>query len=181
VIMLATLRRLWRHHWMDESDTRRLVPPDALERLRRRVAESEARHTGQLRICVEAGLPSSYLWRHLRRHLPMRRIVRERALMMFAKLGVWDTEHNNGVLIYLLLAEHAIEVVADRGVARAVEPAAWQALADRLGSSLHAGDVEQGLSQAVDDVSARLAALFPAAGGRSTQASNELPDEPVLL
>ncbi|CAM5779471.1 TPM domain-containing protein [Ottowia pentelensis] len=179
--MLATLHRLWRHHWMDESDTRRLVPPDAVERLRRRVAESEARHSGQLRICVEAGLPASYLWRHLRRHLPMQRIVRERALMMFSKLGVWNTEHNNGVLIYLLLAERAIEVVADRGVARAVDATAWQALTDRLGRSLHAGQVEDGLSKAVDDVSARLVALFPAADGGAARPANELPDEPVLL
>ena len=179
--MLQTFVRLWRHRWLDETDTRRLLPPDAGERLRQRVAAGEARHTGQLRVCVEAGLPSSYLWRHLRRRLPMPRIVRERALMMFSKLGVWDTEHNNGVLIYLLLAERAIEVVADRGVARAVDAAAWQALTDRLGHSLRAGRFEEGLLQAVDDVSGRLAALYPAADGGPARAPNELPDEPVLL
>ncbi len=178
--MLATLRRLWRHHWMDESDTRRLVPPDALERLRRRVAESEARHTGQLRICVEAGLPSSYLWRHLRRHLPMRRIVRERALMMFAKLGVWDTEHNNGVLIYLLLAERAIELVADRGVMRVVEPTAWHEAVAHLGAAWHDGRFEEGLTQALEEVSAMLVTHFPNSGERQGPAPHQLPDEPVL-
>ena len=79
-----------------------------------------------MRICVEGGLPTSYLWRHLRDGVAMPDIVRQRALMMFSKLRVWDTSDNNGVLIYLLLAEHAIELVADRGVARYVDPAVWQ-------------------------------------------------------
>ena len=81
-----------------------------------RVAASEARHSGQIRICVEAGLPFSYLWRHVRRGVPLRQVIRQRAVTMFGKLRVWDTERNNGVLIYLLLAEHAIELVADRGL-----------------------------------------------------------------
>ena len=86
----------------------RTRPPTAVERLRERVAASERRHSGEIRICVEAGLPLSYLWRGLS--------ARDRAITMFGKLRVWDTEHNNGVLIYLLLAEHAIEIVADRGL-----------------------------------------------------------------
>ena len=76
------------------------------------MAASERRHSGEIRVCVEAGLPLSYLWRDA--------TARERAVTMFGKLRVWDTEHNNGVLIYLLLAEHAIEIVADRGLNRHV-------------------------------------------------------------
>ena len=87
-----------------------------MERLARRVAASEQRHSGEVRIYVEAGLPLSYLWRDA--------TPRERAVAMFGKLRVWDTEQNNGVLIYLLLAEHAIEIVADRGPEPARRPGA---------------------------------------------------------
>ena len=106
--MLARLQRMFRHRWLDESDTRRAIPPALAQRLAERVAASERRHSGEIRLYVEAGLPLSYLWRDA--------TPRERAVAMFGKLRVWDTEHNNGVLVYLLLAEHAIEIVADRGL-----------------------------------------------------------------
>ena len=93
------------------------APPatSALARLQARVAASEATHSGEIRLCIEAGLPLSYLRR--------RATARERAVAMFGKLRVWDTAHNNGVLIYLLLAEHAIEIVADRGLSARVDAA----------------------------------------------------------
>ena len=117
--MLNRIARLLRHRWMDEAH--RVVPPAMLERLRHKVASSESLHTGEIRICIEAGLPHSYLLRS--GSLPA--ITRQRALAQFGKLGVWDTEHNNGVLIYLLLAERHIELVADRGLNRYVSPQAW--------------------------------------------------------
>ncbi len=180
--MWRTLTRLIRHRWLDASDARRAVPAHLAEQLRRRVHASEQRHSGEVRICIEGGLPTSYLWRHLRDRTPMAEIVRQRALMMFAKLHVWDTEHNNGVLIYLLLAEHAIELVADRGVSRHVDPALWQALVGRLGEALRAGHFEDGLTQALEEVSAVLVTHFPEAEAEpahSTTAPNQLPDEPV--
>ncbi len=178
--MIKTIARLLRHRWLDEADARRAVPPALAERLRQRVAASERRHTGEIRICVEGGLPTSYLWRHLRDGLSAEDIVRERALMMFSKLRVWDTEHNNGVLIYLLLAEHAIELVADRGVSRLVPPAAWQAMARQLGGALREGRFEDGLTQALEEVSAVLVAHFPEAEDAPPRPPNQLPDEPVL-
>jgi uncharacterized membrane protein len=159
-----------RHRWLDESDTRKAIPPDLVERLARRIAASEKRHTGEVRIYVEAGLPMSYLWRDA--------TPRERAVAIFGKLRVWDTEDNNGVLIYLLLAEHAIEVVADRGLARHVAPDDWQAIVTRLGAALRVGRFEDGLTQALEEVSALLVKHFPAAEGAANV--NELPDEPVL-
>src|SRR5690606_21224757 len=110
--------RILRHRWLDETDTRRALGPDALKRIEARVAESERHHRGEIRVCVEAGLPLSYLWRNAS--------VRERAVALFGKLRVWDTEENTGVLIYLLLAEHRIELVADRGLARHVNHDRWQ-------------------------------------------------------
>ena len=181
--MLAKLNRLLRHRWMDEADARRAVPPDASERLRRRVHASEQRHTGEVRICVEGGLPTSYLWRLLRDGVSAADIVRQRALMQFSKLRVWDTEDNNGVLIYVLLAEHAIELVADRGVHRLVPPEEWAAIVARLSNALQSGSFEDGLTQALEEVSAVLVAHFPQAEGGTVDTPlrpNALPDEPVL-
>jgi len=167
----TTLGRIWRHRWTDEAAVRRVLPPDMLERLTRRVAASEHRHTGEIRICVEAGLPMSYLWRDAP--------ARQRAVMLFGKLRVWDTQHNNGVLIYLLLAEHAIEIVADRGIDAHVDAAEWAAMAQRMGAAFREGRFEDGLTQALEEVSALLVAHFPAVPGERN--SNELPDAPVLL
>ncbi|MES2632036.1 MAG: TPM domain-containing protein [Pseudomonadota bacterium] len=165
-----TALRLWRHRWQDEADTRRAIPDDLVERLSRRVAASEQRHSGEIRLYVEAGLPTSYI---LRGATP-----RERALSMFAKLRVWDTASNNGVLVYLLLAEHAIEIVADRGLASRVPEAEWKAIVQRMGSAFRDRRFEEGLTQALEEVSALLVAHFPLAPGEVNP--NELPDEPVL-
>ena len=177
---LTRLRRLWRHRWLDASDARHAIPPELVQRLMQRVAASERRHTGEIRICVEASLPSSYLWREWREGLPLRRIVRERALAMFGKLRCWDTEHNNGVLIYLLLAEQAIEIVADRGLARHVDAARWQDVVGHMSAAFRAGRYEDGLTQALEEVSALLVAHFPETDGASGPAPNQLPDEPVV-
>lgn len=168
--MLHRLQRIFKHRWLDESDTQRAIPADLLERLTRRIAASEKRHSGEVRIYVEAGLPLSYLWREA--------TPRERALAMFGKLRIWDTEQNNGVLIYLLLAEHAIEIVADRGLARHVPQQEWKAIVERMGTAFHEGRFEDGLTQALEEVSALLVQHFPVGeGGRN---DNELPDQPVL-
>jgi len=169
--MEARLLRLLKHRLWDEGDAQRALPEPVLERLRQRVAASETRHSGEIRICVEASLPLSYLWRQAS--------ARERALAMFGKLRVWDTERNNGILIYLLLAERAIELVADRGLNRHVSPAQWQALVQRLGSTLRAGRFEEGLSQALAEVSTLLATHFPLQAGDANP--NELPDQPTLV
>src|SRR5574337_1968817 len=131
-MMAGRIGRFFRHLWFDETHARRAVPPAMAERLKQRVAASEQRHSGQIRICVEAGLPPHLLWRdHTTRAL-----THARALAVFSELRVWDTEHDNGVLIYLLLAERAIEIVADRGLARHVAPQTWRELIQRMGGAL---------------------------------------------
>ena len=169
--LIAKLGRLWRHRFTDEADVRRILPDEVMDRLTRRVAASEGRHTGQVRICVEAGLPTSYLWRHAP--------ARERAVMLFGKLRMWDTEQNNGVLIYLLIAEHAIEIVADRGIDRHVDAEDWAAMTKRMAAAFREGRFEDGVTQALEEVSALLVTYFPRDG--SEPASNELPDAPVVL
>ena len=171
--MLNVLVRLLKHRWLDRSDTLRAIPNEMAERLAQRVAASEARHTGEVRLCVEAALPSSYVWRSGSPDaLPA--LVRERALGWFGRLGVWDTEHNNGVLIYLLLGEQAIEIVADRALTRRVDHTQWQAMVDRLASRLFKGDFEDGLTEALEEVSALLVAHFPLEEGalRSNELNN---------
>ena len=162
--------RILKHRWLDEGDARRALGSAALERLRERVAASEQAHSGEIRICVEAGLPLSYLWRGA--------TARERALTQFGKLRVWDTEHNNGVLIYLLLAEHRIEIVADRGLQRHVDAAQWQAIAQGMGEAFRDERFEDGLNAAIDAVTIPLRQHFPLAAGERNP--NELPDAPAL-
>ncbi|MDO9284287.1 MAG: TPM domain-containing protein [Aquabacterium sp.] len=168
--LLQRIARLFKHRLFDETDTRRALPEAALNRLEARVAASEAAHSGEIRISVEAGLPLSYLWQGLS--------ARDRAVTLFGKLRVWDTEHNNGVLIYLLLAEHAIEIVADRGLNQHVSPAQWQALIAPMQQAFRQHRFEQGLNEAVDAIDALLAQHFPLAGARPNP--NELPDRPHL-
>ncbi|MBS0291708.1 MAG: TPM domain-containing protein [Proteobacteria bacterium] len=170
--ILRTLARLLRHRWTD-GDLHRALPPDILHRLGQRVAASEQRHSGQIRICVEGGLPLSYLWRGAG--------ARERAITLFGKLRVWDTEHNNGVLIYLLLAEHAIEVVADRGLTQHVPASTWHAMVAHMSTALRAERYEDGLTQALSEVSALLVAHFPRDPTQARDAAaNELPDDPAV-
>ena len=162
------LLRILKHRAFDETDTRRAFGPALLERLRQRVAASERRHSGEIRVCVEAGLPLSYLWRGSS--------ARERAITMFGKLRVWDTAHNNGVLIYLLLAEHAIEIVADRGLNAHVSHDDWARVVAGMREAFRARRYEEGLNAAIDAVDAVLARHFPI--DAATHNPNELPDVP---
>ena len=164
----SRLQRMVRHRWMDNADTRRAVPPELLKRLENYVAASEARHSGEVRICVEAGLPNSYLWRDAS--------PRERAVALFGKLRVWDTEHNNGVLIYLLLAENAIEILADRGLNNKVSAAEWQAITQRMSAAFKAAQFEEGLTQALQEVSGLLVQHFALRDGQTS--ANSLPNAP---
>ena len=164
------LPRLVQHRLLDERDARAKLSTAALKRIEEHVAASERGHDGEIRVCVEAGLP----WSYIRRGAS----ARERAVQMFGKLRVWDTERNDGVLVYLLLAEHAIEIVADRGLAARVPPEAFSELASAMGADFRRGDFEAGLLRAVDAVGALLAQHFPVEAGRAN--ANELPDAPVF-
>lgn len=172
---MNTLIRWLRHLWLDAADSRRCLTRAGLQRMEEAVTRSEARHLGELRLCVEGGLRMSELWRGVD--------ASQRAVQVFSQLRVWDTAHNNGVLIYLLLAENAIELVADRGLNQCVSSAEWQALVQAMRQAFQGGRFEDGLAQALDKVSAVLVANFPLdvmePGGRVRL--NELPDAPVLL
>ena len=163
---MGRLARILQHRWRDETDAARVLGKAALARLEARVTASERQHSGEIRLCVEAGLPLPELWR--------KTTARLRAVQLFGQLRVWDTEHNNGVLIYLLLAERAIEIVADRGLARHVPPAQWDALVAGMQEAFGAGRFEEGLNQTVDAVDSLLRQYFALAEGQTNP--NELPD-----
>ena len=168
---LKRLARLLRHRWFDESDTRRALDPQALDRIQQRIAASERAHTGEIRVCVEAGLPLSYLWRGAS--------ARERAVSMFGKLRVWDTEANNGVLIYLLLAEHQIEIVADRGIARHAPSGHWESIVNGMRQEFRAGRFEPGLLQAIGAVEVLMLQHFAQVEGQHNP--DELPNQPHVV
>jgi hypothetical protein len=169
--MSKRLLRILRHRSFDDVDAKRCVGGDAgLARVEALIRDSEREHLGEIRVCVEGGLPLSYLWG--------RATARERAVAMFGKLGVWDTEHNTGVLIYLLLAERRIEIVADRGLRHSVSSTQWQALADEMSAAFKSGAFETGLAAAVTAVGHLLhtQAPLPASGANA----DELPNRVVV-
>jgi len=160
----------WLRHFFAPS-AHAVFPEASLDRIAHAIADGERLHSGQLMFAVESDLPLALLRRNT--------TARARAEHAFALLRTWDTEANNGVLIYLLLADHAIEIVADRGVAARVDGAQWQLVCDHLRQQLNEQGPEAAVLAAVAEVSQLLAASFPPdpAGRRD----NELPDRPQLL
>ena len=161
--------RFWRHLRTDHRTARSVFPPAALDRIQRVIAEGERRHVGQVCFAVEAALPLSLVLQH--------ETPRARALETFARLRVWDTEHNSGVLVYVLLADKDVEIVADRGIHRQVGETAWRDICQTMESAFSEGRFEAGAVAGIEAVSALLARHFP----RAEAGGNELSDQPVIL
>jgi uncharacterized membrane protein len=163
------LIRALRHLCSGSLLLRRRFDAATLAAIGQAVGRCEAQHAGQIRFAVEAALPLSALWRN--------QTPRERAVEVFSELRVWDTEHNNGVLIYLLLADHDVEIVAERGVAGgAVSQQEWDACCRVMEQHFRAGAFRAGAVAGIEAVAAVLA-RHPQ-GPRGT---NELPDAPAVL
>src|SRR5262245_11249576 len=158
-------RHLLEHRWRE----RRIFTPKVLARIEQAIKAGEATHSGQIRFVVEGALDGAPLLRN--------QPARERALDMFAHLRIWDTAHNNGVLIYLLLADRDVEIVADRGIDAKIGAEGWEKICKEMEIDFRAGDFERGVIKGVEAVSRELATHFPRAGG----GTNELPDAPVVL
>ncbi len=155
---------------MGQLAARRSFPAVTLDAIEHAVRTCEARHPGEIRFALEPSLPAISL---LRGTTP-----RQRAIQVFSDLRVWDTEHNNGVLIYVLLADHAVEIVADRFVARGRVPQAeWDAACRLIEGHFSKGQFEAGALAGIAAVADILARYPP--GPRDV--GNELPDPPVIL
>jgi len=163
------LTRILKHLTAGRWQVLRHFPKPAMQAIESAIRHSEASHLGELRFAVEAGLDWHDLWRGL--------TPRRRAIEVFSQLHVWDTEHNSGVLIYLLLADRRVEIVADRGIHARVGDAEWQAICRAMEAEFRQGRFEHGVLQGLGRISALLVQHFPADGDNP----DELPDAPVVL
>ena len=163
------LRRFWRHIAMTPAKARRAFPREAREAIAGAIAEHEKRHRGELRFVVEAELGTLALLRDV--------APRARAVELIPKLGVDRTQERTGVLVYVLLADQRVEIVADQGIAAKVATAEWQAACALMQDAFRAGRFQEGSVAGVKAISALLETHFPAAG----ENANELPDQPVML
>ena len=163
--------RLIKHLLTPALRVRRCFPSPTLQRIEQAIAHSESTHSGEICFAVEAGLDLQPLWSG--------QAARERALEVFSELRVWDTERNNGVLLYVLMADHDIEIVADRGIAAKVAQADWDAICAELKQHFRQQQFEQGALYGIQSIGNLLQAHFPLPDDQTDR--DELPNKPVLL
>jgi uncharacterized membrane protein len=165
--------RLLRHaagtHWR----TRMLFPKTTLDAIERAINGAEQLHAGEIRFAIETALTPAHVLNGVS--------PRARALDVFAHLRVWDTEHNNGVLIYVQLADRDVEIVADRGFSGRVSPAEWEAVCRLMEEHFRAGRFEAGSIAGVEAIGTLLTRHFPPGQGAASRSHNQLPDRPTLL
>lgn len=158
-------RHLVQHHWR----AKQIFPPAVLGRIEQAIKRGEASHSGQVRFVVEGALDGGPLFRN--------QSARARALDVFSHLRIWDTAHNNGVLIYLLLADRDVEIIADRGIDAKVGAEGWESICRAMEAEFASSQFERGVIAGVEAVSRELAQHFPPQGPHA----NELPDAPVVM
>ena len=164
-----TFLRLLRHLFTDRWAVKRAFSTAALRRIGETITAGERRHMGELEFAVEASLPFGVLLSG--------RSSKDRAIDWFGRLRVWDTAHNSGILIYVLLADRTVEIVADRGIHSRVGEAGWQAIAADMQRAFADRRFEDGAIAGLVAAGELLARHFPATG----ENPNELPDEPVVI
>lgn len=163
------INRIARHLVMTHWQVNRAFPQQALMAIERAIKESEAAHLGEIRFVVEGALDSAPLFKG--------QTSRERAIDIFSQMRMWDTEHNSGVLIYLLLADRTVEIVADRGIHAKAGSREWDGICRRMETAFKQGNYEGGVVSGIHAVTQHLSQHFPSVGdGR-----NELPNRPVTL
>jgi uncharacterized membrane protein len=158
-------KHLIEHHWR----VRRIFSPQVLAQIEQAIKAGETTHSGQVRFVVEGALDG--------RPLFSGQSARERALDIFSQLRIWDTAHNNGVLIYLLLADRKVEIIADRGIDAKVGIAGWEKICKAMEADFRNGNFSGGVIKGIAAVSQRLATYFPKQG----PGPNELPDKPIVI
>jgi len=167
--MVMSITRILRHLLSPPWRVRLAFPRRSLRLIEKAIREGEAHHRGQIRFAVEAALDAAQLLRNQSSH--------DRAVEVFSHLRVWDTQHNNGVLIYLLLADHSVEIIADRGVHARVGTETWEKICRQMEVLFRRNRFEEGVVTGIKAVSEHLARHYPGEGPKL----NELPDAPVVL
>lgn len=163
------LKRTLRHLFTTAWSVGKVFPPETLANIEAAIGESETAHSGQIRFAVQHSLDTREVLRGI--------TARQRAIEAFGELGVWDTEHNNGVLIYFLLADRDFEIIGDRGIDARLGPEGWEAICRGMEERIRGGDFEGGVIWGIQAVGEHLRAHFPYEGGRAAG----LPDHPVIL
>ena len=163
------IQRIVRHLLVSDRQVKKAFPLSALNKIEQAIKASESAHVGEIRFAVEGALDGAPLYRG--------QSARERAIDLFSQLRVWDTQHNTGVLIYLLLADRDVEIVADRGIDAVVGSQAWTEVCHQMEAAFKQSNFEGGVMSGVQAVTRHLVTHFPADG----QNRNELPDTPVVL
>ena len=166
---MVNFKRLLAHLFFLPGASTRAFPAPVLQAIEAEIGASEALHSGELRFAIESTLPFGTLWRGMS--------GRTRALEVFSHLRVWDTDANSGVLIYLLLADHDIEIIADRGITARVDQREWDQIARTMEQAFGAGQFEQGALAGIRAITHLLARHFPPGGNNP----DELSNQPVLL
>lgn len=165
----ARLKRALRHWRTTAAVGREAFPATSLSDLGAAITEGELHHRGEVRLIVENSMPFDAIWNDVSN--------RQRALALFAEYGVWDTEDNCGVLVYVNLAEHKIDIVCDRNIGRLIDGATWQAICQAMTQGFKRGEFHDSTLAAIRQVNELLRKHFPAEG----EAVNELPDRPIVL
>jgi hypothetical protein len=164
---MPAFARVIRHFLMNPSRVRSAFPESALQNIEAAIASAEKSHGGEIRFAVEGELENAALWQNLS--------PRARAIQVFGELGVWDTERNNGVLLYVLLADQDVEIVADRGFAGKVSDAEWTLVCSKIEQAYRNRDFERGTLDGIAAISALISRQFPVTD------RNELPNAPAIL
>ena len=163
------LARAWRHLRTTTAVGKRAFPANTLSAITDAISAGEQTHRSELRLIVENNMPFELVWNDVNN--------RQRALALFAEYGVWDTEENCGVLVYINLAERKVDIVADRHIGRKIEQPQWQTICTLMTSGFARGEFHDSTLAAVEQVNALLRQHFPANGARA----NELPNQPLIL
>lgn len=166
---MVKLKRVLRHVFHGPWSLKRRFPARVLAAIETAVESSETRHGGEIRFVIESALPLAAV--------VAGQSPRERAVTLFSQLGVWDTDENNGVLLYILLADRDVEVVADRGLNKKISPDEWENVCRVMETHFRAGQFEKGSLAGIETVTGLLARHFPPGAHNP----NELPNKPTLL
>jgi len=163
------IKRIVKHLLMTHWHVNRVFPQDSLVAIEQAIKASETSHTGEIRFAIEGALDIQPLLQG--------QSARERAIEVFSQQRVWDTENNNGVLIYLLLADRDVEIVADRQIHAKVGSREWETICRAMETAFRQADFQRGVVDGIQAVTRHLVEHFSASGANP----NELPDKPVLV
>ncbi len=166
---MLNVSRLFKHLFATSRQTKKYFSTLSLQQIESAIARSEIGHSGQIQVVIETSLSPYALFHH--------QSPRERAIEVFSLQKIWDTEHNNGVLIYLLMADQAIEIIADRGIHQLVGDGFWQTTCSKIEKQLRDGAFQEGVLAGIHEIDQILREFYPS----KLITPNELSDQPVII